>query len=141
MSKEIGTNGGIANSTSCDIDASDANSWQATRRDFLRMVGAGAGAVTLASLTGCGGSNATAAVQSQALRASLAAEEAFWIDVKRLFALNPDKTFMNIGTAGSMPRRVLDYFEEANLNQARESLNGYGSFANERRAIAPPRTA
>ena len=137
MSKEIGTNGGIASSTSCDIDASDANSWQATRRDFLRMVGAGAGAVTLASLTGCGGSNATAAVQSQALRASLAAEEAFWIDVKRLFALNPDKTFMNIGTAGSMPRRVLDYFEEANLNQARESLNGYGSFANERRAIAP----
>ena len=29
-----------------------------------------------------------------------------------MFVLNPAKTFMNIGTAGSMPKLVLDLFDE-----------------------------
>lgn len=41
--------------------------------------------------------------------------------------LNRDKLFFNIGTAGSMPREVLQYFEQANLACAQELLNGYGN--------------
>lgn len=53
------------------------------------------------------------------------------------FILNPEKLFMNIGTAGSMPREVVNFFNDENTEYARESLNGYVNFAALREKIAP----
>ncbi|MEX0732938.1 MAG: aminotransferase class V-fold PLP-dependent enzyme [Aquisalimonadaceae bacterium] len=53
------------------------------------------------------------------------------------FMLNREKVFMNVGTAGAMPREVVQFFNEENLEKARESLNGYGNYAELRSRIAP----
>lgn len=93
------------------------------RRRFLQIIGAGAGMTALggANARTLGGSNATG----------------YWNAVENSFTLNPQKLFMNIGTAGSMPRVVVDYFDAANREYARESLNGYGNFLALRQRIAP----
>ena len=44
---------------------------------------------------------------------------------------------MNIGTAGSMPRQVLDYFDAANREYAKESQSGYSNFLALRQAVTP----
>jgi isopenicillin-N epimerase len=53
------------------------------------------------------------------------------------FILNRQFVFMNIGTAGSVPRTVLQALNDANTEQARESLNGYGNFGALRAQMAP----
>jgi isopenicillin-N epimerase len=113
----------------------DVTAWLPQRRHFLRMLGVGAGAVALGPMFGCGSSNASP--QSDGIKLSLAQDQQFWTDVQGMFTLNPAKTFMNIGTAGSMSKRVQDRFDLENRAYARESLNGYGSFATERAAAAP----
>ena len=87
----------------------DQTGWTSKRRDFLRMLGYGTGAAALGPiLAACGSSNAQS--PAEALRAELMKDEAFWTGVQGMFVLNPAKTFMNIGTAGSMPTTVLDTF-------------------------------
>lgn len=114
----------------------DALNLTAKRRDFLRILGYGAGAAAFgSSLVACGNSNSATA--AEALRAQLAADEAFWTGVQNLFILNPDKTFMNIGTAGSMPLTTLNVFDEKNRAKARDSLSGYSSHLALRTKVAP----
>ncbi|WP_198972871.1 aminotransferase class V-fold PLP-dependent enzyme [Xylophilus sp. ASV27] len=106
------------------------------RREFLRMLGLGAGAATLGPLLGaCGSGNAQ--TTSEALRAQLLRDEAFWTSVQNMFVLNPRKTFMNIGTAGSMPALALDLFAEENRKKAAESGNGYSNLLDLRQKVAP----
>lgn len=91
------------------------------RRRFLQVLGIGAGAG--AGLLGAGEAAAVQALPGGSYR--------------NRFTLNRDKLFMNIGTAGSMPREVLRFFDDANREYARESLSGYTNFAALRERIAP----
>ena len=114
----------------------DTSQWTAKRRDFLRILGWGAGATALGPLmAACGSSNAQ--TQADVLREQLMKDEAFWANVQNMFILNPDKTFMNIGTAGSMPKLVLDVFDTKNREKAAESGNGYTNHLALRQAMAP----
>ena len=114
----------------------DPSGWTNKRRDFLRMLGYGAGAATLGPmLMACGSSNSATAAET--LRLQLAADEAFWTNVQSMFTLNPAKTFMNIGTAGSMPKQTLDLFDTENRKKAAESGNGYSNLLDLRKLAAP----
>jgi selenocysteine lyase/cysteine desulfurase len=118
------------------LAASDTTRWPSKRRDFLRMLGYGAGAATLGPvLMACGSGNS--ATPAADLRAQLMANEAFWTDVQNMFTLDPTKTFMNIGTAGSMPKVALDLFDTENRKKARESGNGYSDHNALRALVAP----
>lgn len=108
--------------------------WTPKRRGFLRMLGATGALAAIGPLAGC--SSSEAAEPSADIRMSLLADTAFWTEVQRRFVLNPSKLFMNIGTAGSMPKVVLDKFTADNLDYAVESRNGYSSFLTQRTAIA-----
>lgn len=114
----------------------DVSHWPPKRRDFLRMLGAGAGAIALGPLVGCGG-GANASTNAGLSRAALLADANFWSSVEKMFILNPAKRFMNIGTAGSMPATALDLFATENTAKARDSLHGYGTMLKQREAIAP----
>lgn len=94
------------------------------RRRFLQIIGASAAGMTTVG-----------AAHARTLNTSNVA--GYWNAVENGFILNPQKLFMNIGTAGSMPRQVVDYFDSANREYARESLNGYSNFLALRQRIAP----
>ncbi|WP_418315670.1 aminotransferase class V-fold PLP-dependent enzyme [Piscinibacter sakaiensis] len=128
-----------SSSTSCspssDFDQQGTQSWSPKRRDFMRVLGVGAGALATGGLFGCGGATAASAAENQ--RLALLADEAFWTQVQSRFLLDSSKLYMNIGTAGSMPRSVVESYNAENLDYARESRNGYGNFATQRTALAP----
>jgi selenocysteine lyase/cysteine desulfurase len=110
------------------------SAWSPKRRDFMRTMGLGAGALAAVGLTGC--SESYSATAADALRAQLLTDEAFWTSVQARFTLNPSKLFMNIGTAGSMPRTVVERYNAENVTYAAESQNGYSNFLTQRTAIA-----
>lgn len=114
-------------------DAEVAN-WTPKRRGFLKMLGVTGGLAAMGGLSGC--SNSEAADPSEALRMQLLADANFWTEVQSRFVLNPSKLFMNIGTAGAMPKLTVDKFATENLDYAVESRNGYSNFATQRSAIA-----
>jgi hypothetical protein len=69
------------------------SAWSPKRRDFMRTMGLGAGALAAVGLTGC--SESYSATAADALRAQLLTDEAFWTSVQARFTLNPSKLFMN----------------------------------------------
>lgn len=99
-------------------------------------MGYGAGAATLGPLLAACGGGANAGTNSDALRAQLVQDRAFWANVHDMFTLKPEKTYMNIGTAGSMPRAVLDLFDADNRKKAADCLNGYGDLLDLRKQVA-----
>ena len=121
-------------SSSADIITAP-ESWGSNRRDFLRILGSGALAATLGPLAGCSSGHASS--RSDELRALLLADDRFWSDANALFPLNPAKRFMNIGTAGSVPKAALDLFDSENRAKAADCLNGYTSLLAERTQVAP----
>ncbi|HEX2546594.1 MAG TPA: aminotransferase class V-fold PLP-dependent enzyme [Ramlibacter sp.] len=116
------------------ITEEQIRSWSPKRRDFLRVLGIGAGAAAGMGLVACGGANAQTAVEAQ--RAALMADEGFWADVQSRFMLNNSKLFMNIGTAGSMPRSVVERYNADNIAYATESMSGYSNWQAQRTAMA-----
>lgn len=106
-----------------DLPGADA------RRRFLKLIGAAA--------AGTGALGAVTPAAAQARRPAAAAGPGYVASYKNRFVLNRDKLFFNIGTAGSMPREVLQYFEQANFEYAKESLSGYSNFLSIRQRIAP----
>lgn len=129
----------IAPASAADLNAlaaADTTRWTSKRRDFLRMLGYGAGAAALGpALMACGSGNS--ATPASELRAQLVANEAFWTNVQNMFVLDPNRTFMNIGTAGSMPKVALDLFDAENRKKAMESGNGYSDHRALRALVAP----
>ena len=117
-------------------DLGDTRAWTSKRRDFLRILGYGAGAATLGPLVAACGSS-SAQTTAEALREQLMRDEAFWTGVQNMFTLKPEKTYMNIGTAGSMPKLVLDVFDTENRKKAADSGNGYSNLLDLRRQVAP----
>jgi isopenicillin-N epimerase len=112
----------------------DLSLWTPKRRAFLKMTSLLAGSAAVGGLAGCSGSSAQS--PTDALRLQLLADASFWTTVQQRFVLNPQRLFMNIGTAGAMPRSVLDRFTADNLDYATESRNGYSNFSALRTAIA-----
>lgn len=109
--------------------------WTAKRRDFLRVLGWGAGAAALGPiLAACG--DASASSDLDRMRAELLQDASFWSDVENMFVLNPEKVHMNIGTGGSMPQVVLDVFADKNYSKARDSGSGYGNLLALRQRVA-----
>ena len=123
-------------SSQTDLDLATAPThWSRNRRDFLRILGSGALAATLAPLTGCSSGHASS--RADDLRNQLLADERFWATVNAMFPLNPAKRFMNVGTAGSMPIVSLDLFDQENRAKAAECLSGYTNLLAERTQVAP----
>jgi isopenicillin-N epimerase len=87
------------------------------RRDFLKLTGvaASAGALNLATL------NQSATEKPLPIDHDLS-DEAFWKSVRNQFVLDPKQVYMNIGTTGSMPRRVLENFNRYNYMIARHPM-------------------
>jgi isopenicillin-N epimerase len=110
---------------------SSGDDWSPHRRQFLRMIGAGVGAAAFA------GSAQARGAGHGPRPGDLIPDRNFWKRVEREFILNPDKLFMNIGTAGSMPKDVLRFFRDSNEEYARESQSGYSNFLALRQTIAP----
>lgn len=96
------------------------------RRRFMQMLGLGAAGGSLFGATGAGAGTLSASNAT-----------GYWNAVENSFVLNQQKLFMNIGTAGSMPRQVLDFFDAANREYAKESQSGYSNFLAMRQRIAP----
>jgi isopenicillin-N epimerase len=109
--------------------------WSSNRRDFLRILSSGALAATLGPLAGC--SDGHAGSRADELRDLLLADEGFWRNVNAMFPLHPAKRFMNIGTAGSVPKVALDLFDTENRAKAAECLSGYTNLLAERTQVAP----
>jgi len=109
--------------------------WSRNRRDFLRILGSGAAIAALGTLAAC--SSGHAASRSDELRSQLLADERFWAGGAGMFTLGPARRFLNVGTAGSMPKVSLDVFDSENLAKARESGNGYTNLLAERTQMAP----
>ena len=132
-----------ATAQSVSFDDERTEDWSPKRRDFLRMLGYGGGLAALGMLPGCGGNgdggflpSANAQSRADELRRALTQDQAFWDQVQTRFVLNPGKRFMNIGTAGSMPREVLEKFNADNFAYAAESQSGYSNFLAQRTSIA-----
>lgn len=117
--------------------ADEVRRWSPNRRDFLRMLGSGATVAALAPLAACGGGTATASTTTASMRHSLVLDDRFWQRVNGMFTLDPTRTFMNIGTAGSMPKDVQDLFDAENREKSRNSGNGYSNLLAERTKVAP----
>ncbi len=102
------------------------------RRKFLQMIGAG----TALAATGFHGSLlANPGLLNAAQRGGGGGPAVSpW---RSDFILDRSRVFMNIGTAGSMPRKVVQAYNEANIEKAKNSLNGYGNYADIRQRIAP----
>lgn len=132
----------MQNRSTADIDTPSSNDvmdipkhWSPSRRDFMRIIGSGAALAALGPLAACSHSHASSPIDE--LRAQLLADEAFWTNVRDMFILNPAKRFMNVGTAGSMPKVALDLFDTENRAKAAESGNGYSNLLAERTQVAP----
>lgn len=63
-------------------------------------------------------------------------DPAFWRRVRRLFTLDKNSVFMNVGTVGSPPRETLRAYDETNRRVAREAFASYESFDGVRAHIA-----
>lgn len=126
----------ISSQDVCGTATAGMEQWSAKRRDFLRVLGYGAGAAAVAPLlAACGEANGQSS--SSALRSQLVQDEAFWTQVQSMFVLNPQRTYMNIGTGGSMPQVVLDVFATENRLKAEDSGSGYGNLLDLRQQVAP----
>lgn len=122
---------GHGTNISMPISAGDsAGEWPLNRRAFLRLLGAGATALAVTP----GAAWGAAGVRN--LQQQLLHDEKFWAEVSRMFSLNPSKTFMNIGTAGSLPVAVQDLYESELRKKAREAVGGYTNLLAERTRIA-----
>ncbi len=95
------------------------------RRDFFKLVGAGAAAAGALPLLG---------LPTQAL----AAPDNFRLgEPNPAFVLDPQILYMNIGTTGSTPKHILKAFDDYNREVARNPRENLGGTGPMRAAIAP----
>ncbi|MGB8718036.1 MAG: aminotransferase class V-fold PLP-dependent enzyme, partial [Desulfobacterales bacterium] len=81
-----------------------------TRRGFIKLAGCaafgGAAAIALPDIAAAG--------KNDRVKPALAPEAHFWEKVRQEFILDPNVVYLNIGTTGAMPRRVLENYVEYN---------------------------
>jgi selenocysteine lyase/cysteine desulfurase len=132
MSKDVVTD--VAGNKPSGFSREETRHWTPSRRDFLRMLGAGAAVAAAGPLSAFANNGSAGA---GALRSRLLQDDRFWASINSMFVLDPSRTFMNIGTAGSMPKISLDVFDEENRTKARTSGSGYTNLLAERTRVAP----
>ncbi|MFC4140658.1 MULTISPECIES: aminotransferase class V-fold PLP-dependent enzyme [unclassified Microbacterium] len=102
-----------------------------SRRNALKLFGAGAGAVGLSTLGLASPAGATSSAVVPA-----ANDAAFWRKVEQMFVLDKRILYMNVGTVGSPPRQVLDVVDAVHRQVARDAEASYSDFADVRQTIA-----
>ncbi|MFF2650112.1 aminotransferase class V-fold PLP-dependent enzyme [Streptomyces sp. NPDC058045] len=104
-----------------------------SRRGFVGLVGAGA---ATAGIGAAGVSPAAAATGSGPTSGTLPPpnSSAYWDAVRRLFTIDKDLLFMNVGTVGSPPREVLDAIDKKYREVSAGALSAYSNFLDERKA-------
>ncbi len=88
------------------------------RRNFLKLTGAAVAGGVLGLTTAC----RSAAKQASPIDPDLP-DKNFWKNVQDQFALDPAQVYMNIGTTGTMPQRVLENYHQYNKMAARHPMD------------------
>jgi isopenicillin-N epimerase len=120
-------------------DESERAGVRASRRAFLGSAGAGAAGLGAVGALGM----PRAALAEPAGLPSWVANVGHLPDarlfklVKNAFILDPQLTYMNVGTTGSMPRHVLKAYDQNNRLTARDPRENLGGSAAMREALAP----
>ncbi|WP_399896543.1 aminotransferase class V-fold PLP-dependent enzyme [Streptomyces sp. BBFR51] len=105
-----------------------------SRRGFVGLLGAGAAAVGIGAAGASPALGAPAGLTSATLPPT--SSPRYWDAVERLFVLDKDVLFMNVGTVGSPPREVLDTLARTHRDTAVRALSGYDDFADVRAVVA-----
>lgn len=105
-----------------------------SRRSFAGLLGAGAATLGIGGVVAAPPARAAAAAGSDSLPSP--SSPGYWDSVKRLFVLDKDVLFMNVGTVGSPPREVLDTLEQVNREVAVGALAAYSDFVDVRAVAA-----
>ncbi len=87
------------------------------RRDFLKFAGIAAAGSAVTLTAACKTTTNNVPALDQGLT-----EDRFWKNVQDQFALDPEQIYMNIGTTGAMPRRVLENYDKYNRVVARHPM-------------------
>lgn len=111
-----------------------AESTGVSRRGFVGLLGAGAAAVGIGAAGVSPAAGASAGPTSVTLPPT--SSPRYWEAVERLFVLDKDVLFMNVGTVGSPPREVLDTLARTHRDIAVGALSGYDDFADVRAVVA-----
>lgn len=109
-----------------------------SRRGFVGLLGAGAATAGVGAVAGAPLAHAATPAGSGLTSASLPAPSspAYWDAVRRLFMLDKDILFMNVGTVGSPPREVLDRVDNVHREVAAGAIAAYSNFADVREVAA-----
>ncbi|MEV0600542.1 aminotransferase class V-fold PLP-dependent enzyme [Streptomyces sp. NPDC050315] len=105
-----------------------------SRRGFAGLLGAGAATLGIGGVVAAPPARAAAAAGSTGLPSP--SSPGYWEAVERLFVLDKDVLFMNVGTVGSPPREVLDTLDRVNREVAVGALASYSDFADVRAVAA-----
>jgi isopenicillin-N epimerase len=87
------------------------------RRNFLKLTGIAVAGSTLGLTTAC----QSAIKKGPPIDPDLP-DKVFWKNVQDQFALDPKQVYMNIGTTGAMPRRVIENYDQYNKLVARHPM-------------------
>ncbi|WP_419994924.1 aminotransferase class V-fold PLP-dependent enzyme [Streptomyces boninensis] len=112
-----------------------------SRRAFAGLIGGGAASVGLGTLAVPSARAATPTAAGTASAARSAAlpppsSKGYWDAVRRLFVLDKDVLFMNVGTVGSPPREVLQTVDRVHREVAVGAISAYSNFADVRAVAA-----
>jgi isopenicillin-N epimerase len=95
----------------------EAHAGNIDRRNFLKLTGVAASGGALGLTLSC--QSATEKVPP--INTGLP-EKGFWKTIQDQFVLDPKQVYMNIGTTGAMPRRVLENYDKYNHIVARRPM-------------------
>jgi isopenicillin-N epimerase len=104
-----------------------------SRRGFVGLLGAGAASVGVGAV---GVPQAAAADGMTAATLPPPSSPGYWDAVRRLFILDKDVLFMNVGTVGSPPLEVLDTVDRVHRETAVGAVAAYSDFADVRAVAA-----
>ena len=96
---------------------SNRNSGGIDRRGFLKLAGIAAAGSSVTLASGCQPTIKDIPPIDHEL-----SDMAFWKNVQGQFLLDPNQIYMNIGTTGAMPMRVLDNYDRYNRVVARHPM-------------------
>lgn len=106
-----------------------------SRRGFLRFTGASAAVAGLSTTAFSAGAGA-AGLAPRAADLPSGNDDAYWREVERLFMLDRDVLYMNLGTVGSPPREVVETVDRVHREVAIGATSSYSDFADVRAVAA-----
>lgn len=114
-----------------------------SRRGFVGFLGAGAASVGIGTVGAAPAAHAAAhaAAPGAAPGATAAtfpppSSPGYWREVERLFMLDKDVLFMNVGTVGSPPREVVETVDRVHREVAAGAISAYSDFPDVRAVAA-----